>query len=597
MAAMDSVNSTGFCGNRTLNNTQLNIPLRHSSCSVTFYQSSRMCFLTATGGINGTSVSVNETSMIQAFYGVGLYTVRGGVNATYNNGFLSGCDYNSNSKGCYVPAFIASSGNIILNGYTPQYCPSSQAAEGYSGIYGEPPKFTNAPFTDLTPLFFNVNCFGSNFSADSSSGGCNYGLTDALVTTYALPYTSSNGNTSSDFTFDQYGQPIINQNLLNDLRNFSNDLQSGIVPNELNNIQTSSCGCINPSSPINLSSLSSSCPNINFSSCPNGIYIYLNNGNSYTITNTYSQSIPLYIYAYNSSLNLNPVSGSVLGQNSYGENTYNLNIYDIIYPPNANSSNNDIINISGGLSNARILTATEIQDNDSNPISNSTIIQALDNSNQNNSSSISPEYFTNNNNNGNNIYIQNSKIITKGIIFPFGNGNIYAYGDLAYLYADACSNPNKCSRSSSNPYTNPCPNNNIYRCGWYVNNAYFGIDQNGNLQDSSGNSLTSLLINNNSIVFANSNNFGGIYFGQDVTYIRSYYATLEGFLVRNFPPNLSLNINFIPSTYFQFNLNAINSLTYNPNTGTGFWFVRPVSCLREPPTPAYMSIITRMTTW
>ncbi|MEM0143915.1 MAG: hypothetical protein QXU98_09770 [Candidatus Parvarchaeota archaeon] len=562
LAAVDRVNSTGFCGNQTLTNSDLGINLNGSSCQVSFYQSTRICFLDATGTYN--NINVYENSIIQAFYGVGLYTVRGGVNATYNGGFLSGCDYTSTSNSCFVPAFIASSGNVNLNGINPQFCPSSGSQENSYGIYGNPPIYTNAPFSDLVPLFFNVNCFGSNFF--DSIDSCNYGLTDALTTTYAIPYDGS-----PDFTFDSYGQPIINQNLLNFLYQLPNITQSG--PN---------CQyTVSSQSNLNLSNLSFLPPTISPSSC-NTLTLYITNTNSVYGT----PSIPITIYA-NAPLNLNGISGNILGVNNYGENQYNLYIYSIAP-----------INISNGFQNARILTTNQVNDVDGSNITNATIIQALQTSNQNNNPN-SPQNFIVQNGQGS-LQITNSKVITRQIRFE----NLYAYRDLAYLYANACP---ACSRASSNSSINACYNDGR-RCAWadgvgqnyYLqNSAYFGIDPNGNIQSANGNPLVSLLINNNSVVAAYSNNFGGIYFGQDVNYIYGSNATVEGFLVRNFPPNLSLNIGFNPSTYFQFNLNAINSLAYNSNRPNfpGFWFVKTVDCLKEPPTPAYMSVLTKMIVW
>lgn len=168
---------------------------------------------------------------------------------------------------------------------------------------------------------------------------------------------------------------------------------------------------------------------------------------------------------------------------------------------------------------------------------------------------------------------------------------------LLYLYAHACP---KCVRDKSDLNQNPCyTGSNTYRCGWYGGNynAYVGMYPNGTYVLSDGTSLTSLVINNNSIVRSSSFYIAGIYFGQDVNYLVGSISVIRGFLVRNFPSNLSLQISFTDNTNLQFKLDAINSLRYDPVSRRGFWFVRKVNCIREKPTPAYFSVITRMTTW
>ena len=164
------------------------------------------------------------------------------------------------------------------------------------------------------------------------------------------------------------------------------------------------------------------------------------------------------------------------------------------------------------------------------------------------------------------------------------------------MYANACP---ECGRDNNTASIIACRDDDR-RCGWFSQgNAFFGTDANRNIQDASGRPLVSLLINNNSVVRANNNFFGGIYFGQDVNYIWGFGAVVRGFLVRNFPDNLSLDIGFNQNTDFRFRLDAINNLRYDPNRQgfPGFWFVRRVDCVRELPTPGYMSIITRMTSW
>lgn len=557
LAAVERVQSTGLC-NGEFTNSDFRLDLS-GSCKATLTPSGRICFIRA----EGTSVfsTVYKTIIIQGFYGQGLYTVRGGVNATYSGGLLTGCD---NENNCTVPAFIASSGTINLGLATPRFCPQTSN----TGIWGNPPTFTNAGFFDLTRLFFNVNCFASNFYNETYR--CNYGLTDALrdsygrvyrsgIQPYIFPYPNEQtSNNQTDFYFNPYGEPVINPQLLSDLNNPS---------------QILSQPCTNSTNSTNFNLSSISIP----SDCGNYTIVFNRN---VTIFGTLNSQKPVTLFLLRGGT-LNSINGGILNnQTSLGEWNYRLNIYS-----------NSPISINNSLSNVRILTISNATVSSETTITNSTIIQALSNENQNNQNP-SPQNFIANGI----LYIWDSKIITRHIRFT--NGDLYAFRTLLYLYANACPN---CIRNTSDPAQNPCyqayniPNDpGTYRCGWYGygHNAYVGMYSNGTYQD-----LTSLIINNNSIIYSPTIYIAGIYFGQDVNYLLSSGATIRGFLVRNFPPNLSLQISFNQYTNFQFKLDAINSIRYDRSTGKGFWFVRKVECIRELPTPAYFTVITRMTTW
>lgn len=559
LAATERVQSTGICeGEFTDDSFGLNLP-GNGECKATLTPSGRICFI-RTEGSSGFS-TVYKTIIIQGFYGQGLYTVRGGVDATYRGGLLTGCDEANN---CTVPAFIASSGTIDLGGTTPRFCPQTRN----TGIWGNPPTFTNAGFFDLTRLFFNVNCFASNFYNEIYR--CNYGLTDALrdsygwvyrngTQSYFFPYPNEQtSNNQTDFYFSPYGEPVINPQLLSDLNNPSQILSQPCTE-EINN------------SAFNLSGVSIP------SNCENYTIVF---NNPVTISGTLSSQKPVTLFLLDGGV-LDSVNGGILGnQTSLGEWNYKLNIYS-----------KNLLQINNSLSNVRILTTSRITVPSGATITNSTIIQALINENQNNDNS-SPQNLIADGT----LRIWDSKIITRHI--RFANRNLYAFRSLLYLYANACPN---CIRHTSDLDQNPCYiglRNDIeiytYRCGWYGErrSAYVGMYSNGTYED-----LTSLVINVNSIVYSDYIYIGGIYFGQDVNYLYSYSATIRGFLVRNFPPNLSLQIGFNDFTNFQFKLDAINSVRYDRSTGRGFWFVRKVECIRELPTPAYFTVITRMTTW
>ena len=580
MRAIDEVNATGFCGNRDINNAELGINLgANTTCTVRFRQSGRICFLRSEG-VNGNS-RVHKTAILQSFFGMGLYTVRGGVNATYNGGILNGCHHDANPQNnCFVPAFITSAGTINLN-TTPRSCgttpPSGQ------GVFGTPPIFTNARFIDLVPLFFNVNCFASNFYRPAEA--CNYGLTDALVDTYSLRYRDN----QPDFTFSPHGEPVINQTLLNDLQSSATITQGPpncrvTLPSNINNLNLNSLiSILNPL----LGGQAGACTSVE---------IYTNA--SLTLTGT--PPIPITVYmrgdptsTTGTTLTLGGVNGTITGITNYGENVYSLRIYSA-----------RPVNISASSSRFRLLTTNVINTTANNlTITNATIIQALTNADQNNNPA-SPQNFIVSNGTGT-LTITDSKLITRQVRF----GTLHAHRDLFYVYANACPN---CSRATNTASLDAC-RSDARRCGWapgsgggslpsLTNDAFFGTDTNRNIYDTQGSPLVSLLINNNSVVAGRQNFFGGIFFGQDVNYILSAggaASVVRGFLVRNFPVNLSLDISFGGGTDFQFRLDAINNLRYDPNRPgfPGFWFVRRVDCVRENPTPAYMSIITRMTSW
>ncbi len=138
---------------------------------------------------------------------------------------------------------------------------------------------------------------------------------------------------------------------------------------------------------------------------------------------------------------------------------------------------------------------------------------------------------------------------------PFAdNSSVNIYHSLIYLYAYACLN---CSRADSNSSLTAC-DNNINWCGWTGNSSTdlftlnLGRGPNGEEQPV-------LIVNNNSTVRTNSPSgavhyIWGAFVGKDVTYLRWTGATttqnFRGFLIRNFPPNLTLNIgisgNFTP---------------------------------------------------
>ncbi|GAB6077802.1 pilus assembly PilX family protein [Hydrogenobaculum acidophilum] len=523
LQAVDSIQASGFCNNTTNSGTD-----GLATYTTQIQRSSNICFVRSTGQVG--SSKVVKTAIIQSYYGLGLYTVRGGVSATYKGGRLSGCD---RSTGCYVPAFIAS-GKINLNGARTYSCPVDN---GSKRIFGNPAIINGVKFIDLTPLFFNVDC------ENSIRDNCDYGLNNALEDTFA---TDPNTNIK-DFTIDQYNQVILTNAVEN---SFYTPPATTPCPLDANNN-------------LNLANLtlSGSCY-INQS----GVDIYgtLPSGVQYTI----------YILSQNANGTiLENVNGNTpSANNNYGIPNYNLTIYA-----------NTPITISDGLFNTRLITDSNITYtyNGNAPLNHGVPTTTYTNPNPNPNGYNDPyTYLKNdviiqgydNSNEGNNIpqiglvgdnasqivdlYLKNTELFTRQIIFNDSSSNYFA-NSLVYLYADSFQA--NLPPTNGTQSKNDC-NNNIYQCGWtdygeqFSENVSFGNDINNN-------QAPSLLVNNNSVVLGGSESFTGIYFGEDVNYIWSSGATVNGFLVRNFPPNLSLQIKFDNNTKFQFSKNAINALS------------------------------------
>ncbi|NPB07987.1 MAG: hypothetical protein GXN96_03560, partial [Aquificae bacterium] len=175
--AANLIQESGFCDvYQTLSGT-----VGDATYTVEIRRSGRICFIRSEGRIG--NARVVKTGIVQAYYGVGLYTVRGNVDAELGSGVrLSGCDYHADPV-CVVPAFIAS--GTVNTTLPPQRCcqndnaglvgcaysdPCIPADDGGVGLYGNPAIVTGVQFRDLIPLFFNANCFNVH------SDGCDVGL-------------------------------------------------------------------------------------------------------------------------------------------------------------------------------------------------------------------------------------------------------------------------------------------------------------------------------------------------------------------------------------------------------------------------------------
>lgn len=195
LEAMKRIQASGFCDvNQTFTGR-----VGGATYEVNIRRSSRICFIRSEGKVG--RAKVIKTGILQAYYGVGLYTVRGNVNARLYSGVrLSGCD-NSARPPCFVPSFIAS--GSVYSAIRPRACRYDRGGSGvYGGYTGREAIITYVRYTDLIPLFFNVNCFNIY-----DSPGCDVGL----LQIFQREYGRNPSNDRQDMFFDnEWGIPRIN---------------------------------------------------------------------------------------------------------------------------------------------------------------------------------------------------------------------------------------------------------------------------------------------------------------------------------------------------------------------------------------------------
>ena len=200
LKAFDEINKTGSGGNdRTITG---NIGSAAYATRI-MYGGKNNWFVSSEGSFSNSKVI--KTALFQGYSGVGLYTVRGQVNASIQSARLSGCDADP-TPDCYVPAFIAS-GTINTGGTTPKACTATGATNGTSsGLYGSPATL-NLDQGDLSRIFFKVKCFNKFNNSD-----CNISLLDYLE----YDYGRNPADNHQDFSFQQtgigangYGIPVV----------------------------------------------------------------------------------------------------------------------------------------------------------------------------------------------------------------------------------------------------------------------------------------------------------------------------------------------------------------------------------------------------
>ena len=451
----------------------------------------RICFIRSEGTLG--PARVVKTAIIQSYYGVGLYTVRGNVNAELGGGArLSGCDRTVRPT-CFVPAFIAS-GDVVTT--VPEQ--SCSADNGGSGLYGDPAVITTVRFTDLIPLFFNVNCF--NTLTDSN---CDVGLLQVIEREYGI--NEVNGNT--DFSFDSYGVPIVN-------------IPNPTIPN--------SCHINGSNITVDLSTSYTDCSDIQV------------NGNNVTITGSRAGEPP-NIYFNGTKITLS--------------NASNFNLYY----NNPNSSRG--VYLGGEVSNFRIISRGFVRTLDSvdTRISQGVIIIGPTNSaNIENPNSRHRLMLTDSVSIEESIVIAKSIWTNTD---SDTNRTYYILDSLVYVYAYACPGCSRDSDTSSLDacYYVSRGYCGLYADRSYT---FIGRDPNGDPRPTlviSNNSTLYFRYPRGTIYIWGS--FVGQDITYLLFYGRNFRQDFKGFLVRNFPQDRTIRIRIRSSGFvMEFRKDIINSL-------------------------------------
>jgi len=555
--AANLIQTTGFCDiNQTLSGS-----VGDGTYTVEIRRSGRICFIRSEGRIG--DARVVKTGIIQAYYGVGLYTVRGNVDAFLGSDVrLSGCDYDADPV-CVVPAFIAS--GTISTTLTPRNCcsndnaglvgcaytdPCIPADNGGNGLYGNPAIVSGVQFHDLIPLFFNANCFNT-----FSDPNCDVGLLQIFEEEYGINPTSNN----QDMYFDnEWGIPRIDLSNLNPVVD-QNCIASGDNDIDLSTEYTNCTDIVVEglsNEPLHITGLRDS-----------HVTIYVlnqfNNSDVDIYVNTYVSPEGFTLYSH---------FRVFLGTGYYWTDyTKYYNWFEDSY--------------SFSVTNARLILANNLYTDDDGIIfRNSVIIIAPENIEDTNNPDADYRLFT-----GGDITLDRSVLFVKNIRFG-SYSDVNFWDSLVYMYAYACPN---CSRSSSTSSLQACRYSDIDWCGWYGRYITLNIGR-----DYNGNERPTILISNNSTVHTEypigTVYIWGAFVGQDVTYLSWYNSgeqNYKGFLIRNFPPNLTLQISIYGGFTMEFSKRMLDILAEN------FWFFRKVNCIRDDISVKTQLIQTRATTY
>lgn len=649
MDALDRINQAGTGGTTSEITGNIGVPTYKTLIE---FGGRNLWFLSSEGKDrpSNNSSSVVKTALFQGFYGAGLYTVRGNVNATLGGARLSGCDVvdaTDPNDDCLVPAFVAAG---TVNATVPQNdCSTNSATNGTStGLYGNP-AIVNMDQGDLSRMFFRVQCFNK-----FGNTRCNTSLLDFFEFDYGwnrngTPMDTSDDVKDMDFlqATNNLGIPIItipavtipvlpilpvplppgtyclhSGSTLN-LQTQCTAFTDIVIASTVGNVTISGIRDIgtptSPKPPVNIYTGGSSnkvkfdgAVNFNFSATNNPLSITVNNSANFTINSrvngtegnslTGNNSFAVFTtrpttLSNNSVFSVTTSAGTTLSDTNSNFTLNTTGSTSIssgsslpdgrIYTTNASMTLNGTV--SGSVTNPfRIVSTNRITAAAGANLSDGVIItgfQSIMDANIN--SATAPQYFDA----LGNITTNNVNIFARSLRFA-NSSTARILNSLIYVYAFACPN---CPRTASDSSLVACNTTNNMWCGWYAgSNVSLNIGR-----DASGNAAPVLFISNNTTVRTINPSrtvyIWGVWYGEDVTYQSWYGASnvdIAGFLVRNFPPLLTLSINISSSGFrMNFDRGMIDTVS------SRYRFFRRVQCIREPLTPRAQLIQTRMTNY
>ncbi|HRY35081.1 MAG TPA: hypothetical protein P5249_04165 [Smithellaceae bacterium] len=569
--AFDEINRQGTGGaNRSISGTMRNT----AYATDILYAGRNLWFLSSEGSLHNSRVI--KTALFQSYSGVGLYTVRGNVNALLNHGArLSGCD-SSDDPDCFVPAFIAS-GTIRTGSNERKSCTAAGAADGTTaGLFGAP-AILNMRQGDLSVIFFKVDCFNKYNQA-----GCATSLLDYLE----YDYGRNPADHRQDFSFGQndnaLGIPIVS------------------IP-ALPPVPAVTSGCIFPVSGnmhgriLNLSSDLITCKQIILNSAATTVIIrgdgtrnrapveIFTEGNLNQTKFEGASNFAFYTTNNDKALDVSNSSNFIV----HSSNEVTMN--------NTNTSftlyTTGITNLNGTVSGTadrpfRIVSANRINTGSAGiSLTNGSIMTgpiAYADTNQVNA----PQNLEV----AGNLTIENAGIFTRSLRFS-KNSTVRILDSLVYVYAHACPN---CSRQQSDSSLIACGTTDNRWCGWY------GEDLNLNIgRAADGTAKPVLFISNNTTVQTihpvGTVYIWGVWYGEGVTHLswkESATQNLNGFLARNFPSGMTLGVT-LPGSGFTMNF----SKQMMDAVAKKYRFFRKVECVRDPLTPKAQLLQTGMTSY
>ncbi|GEM_PF-733334 len=571
LRAVDEINSSGFCFNREFQGNVIN-----AQYNVRIKRSGRICFVKSEG--TASDAKIIKTSIIQSFYGLGLYTVRGNVDAQLGGASvrLSGCDDTVNPT-CFVPAFIASG---TINPSVPQRGCGQDG--GGAGLYGNPAIFPNVFFDDLIPLFFNVDCFNVNATAN-----CGVGLLQVFED--EPDYGRNPQNNNREIRFDnEWGIPRL-------------ALNNPTLPPAPN---IPSCTTTNTVTTLNLTSEFTACSTIRIpATVSNNITISGNGmrgGQRVTIydqrssgTKTINANTSNFILSSTRPTTINTStnfavynSGTTTVNNSSAFMLYNSGTTTVTGTAASPSNNFNLYNTgtttyTGTIRNFRHVSSNTVTTSANASLSDGTLIIAP-------LTTTTPQDAINTTNNVNvplnlitagNITLNNMKMFVRSLQYA-NNSTVNIWDSLVYVYANACPNCSRAVSIGAGSSLQKCDSQDLW-CGWVGNQITLNIGRGTNDEE-----MPVLFITNNTTVKTQSpprtSFIWGVFVGEDVTYLRWTAApnqSFRGFLIRNFPRNLTLNINIASNFTMEFRQSLINTLAQR------YWFFRKVDCIQDDMNP------------